>query len=149
MLSDIRYILWDLDGTLYRFEEDFIKACNLAAAKAAIHLGAPFEVDEAINFAWKSYAQTGQSIVNFLKQYGIKPADMHECYHGLIDEKIIRITEQVSERLNAATQDLELSNVIITHSSREWASPVLNHLGLDHVFPDDRIIAKEDYNFES
>lgn len=149
MLSNIRYILWDLDGTLYRFEEDFLVACNLAAARAAVHLGVPLRMDEAIEFAWKSHAQTGQSILHFLRDYDITPADMHECYHGFIDEKIINAAEQVSDRLMIMSEDMGLSHVIITHASRSWAHRVLKHLGLDHIFSDERIIAKEDYEFQS
>lgn len=149
MLSDIRYILWDLDGTLYRFEQDFLVACNLAAARAAIHLGVPLQMDEAIDFAWNSHARTGQSILHFLSDYGLDKQDMHDCYHGFIDETIINASEAVIDKLEMVINEHSISNLIITHASRSWAHRVLKHLGLDRFFEDSNIIAKEDYDFQS
>lgn len=144
-LSGIQAIIWDLDGTLYRFDEDFLVACNHAAAKAAIHLGVPLKLDEAVEFAWQSHAQTGQSILHFLRDYEIKVEQMHDVYHELIDEKLIKTAVQTKSLF----QSLKLPQIIITHASKDWAARVLAHLGLKEYFPDTHILGKEDYQFQS
>lgn len=44
-------IIWDLDGTLYRFDEVLKKAFRLAAARAARHNKVPHTLDEAVALA--------------------------------------------------------------------------------------------------
>lgn len=142
--DSIKGIIWDLDNTLYRFDDAFEHACNIASARAAIDLGAQLSMTEALVIAEGSFEQYGYSGHVFQQEYQISFEDYHFKFHDSIDEKIIEANEEMREALAAVT----LPHVILTNASRRWAQRVLKHLGLDPWFSDDRIIAQEDSDFQ-
>ena len=60
-LSHIRGVVWDLDGTLYRYDALFKDACQLAAARTAIDLGIDMSFEEAVALAMESERLYGNS----------------------------------------------------------------------------------------
>ena len=144
LLSDIRAIIWDLDGTLYRFDEAMTKACNIAAARTVQSLGISITYDEAVVMAARSEEEHGYSLHAFIHEHGIRYEDMHHPFHEFIDEKLIRRNDELVARMEC----LSIPQVIITNASRGWATRALTHLGMKHIFTDDRIIPMEDANFE-
>jgi len=140
----IKGIIWDLDNTLYRFDQAFINACNHAAAKTICTLIPDLSFDQALDQAEKSYQEHGFSGHSFVNHYGGNYQDYHFTFHETIDEKIL----QHNEEMNRLMADLNLPHAIITNASRHWAHRALNHLGLRDFFPDDHIIPLEDSAFE-
>jgi len=143
-LSHIRGIIWDLDGTLYRYDAVFILACNIAAAHTALDLGLQMNVDEAIAMAKRSYAETGSSFQCFM-QYGYKYEDFHLPYHKRVDATIILKNLEMKTALEA----LNIPMVILTNASRDWARKTLDHLDCGHIFGDANLLSLEDVDYHT
>lgn len=143
MSSGIRGIIWDLDGTLYRYNDLFIKACNIAAARAAQSLGVNITYEESVELAVRSEETYGYSLHGFIHEHGLSYARLHHPFHEFIDEKLI----QKNEDFVTALESLQLPQVLLTNASRGWANRVLTHLGMKHLFPDTHIIPMEDVDY--
>jgi pyrimidine 5'-nucleotidase len=143
-LSHIRGIIWDLDGTLYRYEAVFIEACNIAAARTAIDLGLKMELGEAIALATHSYREHGSSF-KFFAKHGIRYEDFHTPYHQAVDTTILAKNHEMKQAL----QSIPVPMIILTNASRDWAKRTLNHLELSDIFGDGRLLALEDVDFQS
>lgn len=143
-LSHIKGLIWDLDNTLYRFDQAFEKACNIAAARTVQQLMPSVSFEEAFAAAEESYIEHGYSGKTLIEQYGIAYSDYHYLYHDTIDETII----EKNEAILMALGDIDLPNILVTHASRRWAEKTLRHLSMDAYFPCDKIIALEDTDFQ-
>lgn len=143
-LSALRGVVWDLDNTLYRFNSLVIHAFDLAFARVAVESGAPLTVEEASALARQSYIEHGFGGRVFMDRYGMDRATLHHRYHGYVDEKVI---EGCDETRALFEKSDGLDHILLTHGSRSWADRVLQHIGLRDYFPDDRILALEDYGF--
>lgn len=142
-LPQIEGIIWDLDGTLYRFDEVFKEACNHAAAKSACAMRPEFAYDDAYARSVKSEIEHGFSLQWFHQETKLSFQDMHFVYHDSIDEKVIAANEEMSAGLRA----LSMPSVILTNASRGWVLRILAHLGINDLFPENRIVALEDAGF--
>jgi putative hydrolase of the HAD superfamily len=142
-IARIKGIIWDLDNTLYRFDDAFEQACRIGSARAALDLGVTMSMEEAMVVAEDAFITTGYSGAYFEREFSINRREYHFRYHEVIDEKVIEVNEEIKVLIGA----LNLPHVILTNASRPWAHRVLGHLGLDPWFPDDRIIAQEDTGF--
>lgn len=143
-LSHIRGIIWDLDGTLYRYEAVFIESCNIAAARTAIDLGLKMELGEAIALAARSYREHGSSF-KFFARHGIRYEDFHVPYHQAVDTTILAKNQE----MKIALELLPVPMIILTNASRDWAKRTLDHLEYDHIFGDGRLLALEDVEFQA
>lgn len=143
-LSHIRGIIWDLDGTLYRYDKIFIEACNLAAARTAIDLGLQMDLDTALALAGRSYLEHGSSF-KFFADHGIRYEDFHIPYHNTVDTTILAKNMEMKRAL----ESLAIPMVILTNASRDWARRTLDHLEYGHLFGDGKLLALEDADFQS
>ena len=142
-LIDVEAIIWDLDNTLYKIDNVLIDAFHLSYARAAIAAGADLKFGEAAKMARKSFEETGFSGQIFVEKYGIERADMHFEHHGYMDETVI----EKSLEMRSLFLQLSLEHALLTHSARNWAEKVLDHLTLREWFPKNRIFALEDCDF--
>jgi len=143
-LSGVEAVIWDLDGTLYRYSQLFITACNHTAARVALDLGLSMDFDEAVRIATESEKLYGSSFKLFA-DHGLHYRDFHHPYHDSVDAGII----EKNEEMKSALESLGLPMVILTNASRSWATRALDHLGYAHIFPPEKILALEDNNFEA
>ncbi len=143
--GQVEGIIWDLDNTLYRFTSAFRHHCNEAAAKLAVQIGLDMSEEEAFALAEKSESLYGYSIHYYVKDYGMSYRDVHGAYHDMIDVVHIDMIAGIRDHLLA----LDKPQVILTNASRGWAYRALTHAGLKDLFPDDKIIAVEDADFEA
>jgi len=137
-------MIWDLDNTLYRLDEALKTAFDHAFAKAVISAGVPLDMMEAVRMARASYEAYGYSGQVFIDQYGLDRAQLHYEYHDMVSERVIEASLETIGLMEA----LPHRHALVTHGSRDWAKRVLNHLQLSSFYPEDRIFALEDYNFE-
>lgn len=142
-LKNLRGIIWDLDNTLYRFEDDFEQACHIAAARAALKGGVAMTYEEAHAISLQSYDRYGHSYRLFIEQHGLTMTQLHYDFHTFIDEKLINRSLELAALFSASRH----GHVLVTHASAEWAARALSHIGLKKYFPDDRIIAAEAVDF--
>lgn len=146
-LKQTEGIIWDLDNTLYRFEGDFEHLCHVAAAKAALNAGVDMTHEEAFEICLESYDLHGNSSHLFVEKYRLDKQQMHYDFHRFIniDEKLIKKSVELIELF----AKINLTHVLVTHASGEWAHRALTHLGLKEFFPDNKIIPLESTNFKN
>lgn len=141
--SHIDGIVWDLDGTLYRYDQIFIEACNMAAARTVIDLGLDMPFEQALSIARESERQSGSSFSLFA-QYGLRYEDFHHPYHAAVDTTVIAKNLEMKDALAA----LNMPMVILTNASRHWARKTIDHIELGELFPDAKLLALEDADYE-
>ena len=144
-LSHIEAVIWDLDGTLYRYDHIFIEACNHASAKTALSMGVALPMDDAIALARLSFEETGSSSFYFCRDHGINYQEFHEPYHANVDTSIVAKNAEMV----AALETLSLPMVILTNASRIWVKRILTHTGMDQLFANENIIALEDVGYKA
>lgn len=142
-LKDVQGIIWDLDGTLYRFTEVFKTACNHAAARAAIAMRPHYDYAYAYEQSVLSEQQHGFSLYWFHHETGLQFEEMHFVYHDALDEKVI----EANEEMGAALRCLTLPSVILTNASRGWVTKIMTHLQMGDIFGDRDVICLEDAQF--
>lgn len=143
-LPRVRGIVWDLDNTLYRLNEALTRSFNLAIARAVIEAGVKLDLETAVAMAHKSFEDHAYSGRVFIQEYGVDREALHYKAHGLIDETVIEASLETIRFF----EKLPLEHMLITHGAKSWARKVLHHLGLERWFPEERMLAYEDYNFE-
>lgn len=143
-LSHICGVIWDLDGTLYRYNDYFIEACNIAAAQTVVELGLDISLDDALDMARQSQVLHGHSF----KLFGERGV-VYEDYHHLFHQKIDHMVVVKNEELKSYLQKISLPMTILTNASRDWALRTLSHLDMRTVFQDEHIFALEDVGFKA
>jgi putative hydrolase of the HAD superfamily len=142
-MKDIHGIIWDLDGTLYPFTPEFIRSCNLAAAKAAQILGANITYEQAVDLAVRSEDEHGYSLHGFIHEHRLSYESLHHPFHEHIDDMLISPCVDTAQML----RKISIPQVIATNASRTWANRVLNRLNIADIFAPHHIIAMEDVNY--
>lgn len=139
VLSHIRGIIWDLDGTLYRYNQDFKNLCQEATARTVLEMGADVPYEEALALATESERLYGSSFKLFAER-GFDYKDFHHAYHDKVDAALL----EKNQALKAGLEALDLPMVILTNASRPWALRIVDHLEIDHIFGDGMILCLED-----
>lgn len=142
---DIRGILWDLDNTLYRCTQEIHDTFNTAIARAALQLGVNLPFDQACAVAHESFLKTRYSGAVFVENYNISPHDLHSMSVDFLDHTLVSRCNDTVDMFGKHGHP----HALITHAARPWAQRILDRLGLRGWFPEDRIFAFENYNFES
>ena len=143
--SSLRGMLWDLDNTLYRFNQPLEKEFNRAIAHAALEWGVDLTLEEAMELAEKSWMTHRYSAFEFMLRYNIPQADLHHLTDKHLRHDLIEKSEQTRSLFSRGSQ----KHALITPSARPWALKILKQLELDPWFPDPQVFAYEDYAFES
>jgi putative hydrolase of the HAD superfamily len=144
-MPPIQGILWDLDNTLYYLDEALETAFNIAVARAAIEHGIDISLDDAISISQESFRTHRYSGYEFMTRYNIPQRDIHFMTDRHLDHSLVQKCEETC-RLFACHA---LDHALITHSARPWALGIIERLGLKPWFPDHRVFAFENYDFES
>lgn len=143
-LKNIKGLIWDMDGTLYRYDEIFKTACNHAAAKTACQVKSHYTYEYALEQCIQSEKDYGFSLYWFHQETKMTYDALHFVYHDSIDEKVI----ERNERMGAVLRVLSQPSILLTNASRGWASRVMTHLDMGDIFYDDKILALEDFDFQ-
>lgn len=148
-MTGIDGLIFDLDHTLYSLaaarEEMFVRASIEAALELAQEMGDPLTRAEA------------EAILQNAKEW--QRADMQKLIHerGYSEERLFDIFNRhafgnvkpamekgMDPELAATLAPWKGKAVIITHASRYWAEQAVELLGLQDIFPPERIIALND-----
>lgn len=137
-------IVFDLDGTLYRDDGPEMEAAyERAGVAAALAAGAALSAEEALLVARESFAVHGFYARGFVP-HGVGEEDFHFRFHAALETRAIGIVEGLHDAIAACGTD---RHVILTHSSRHWASRAVAHLLLGDRFPPERVVVLEDCGF--
>ncbi len=143
-LSHIRGVIWDLDGTLYRYNHYFKEACNIACAKTVLELGLDMTYDDALILARQSEQEHGNSFKHFAA-YGLKYEDYHHPFHEKIDHLVLEKNTELKNTLAQISRPM----TVLTNASRDWALRTLGHLDMHEIFADKNVLALEDVSFKA
>ena len=139
----MKYI-FDLDNSLYPDPKNKYARYEIAAAKAALNCGVPIQEEQARVLAAQSYQDHGSELTVFINDYGIDPALITEVYHEeafKIFEEEIGTSDELRDAFNAIAPG---DKVILTHSTTQWALPVIKRLGIDANIDPNNILALDD-----
>lgn len=143
-LSEIRGVIWDMDGTLYKFREEFVIACNRAAAQTLLEMGLQKTEAEAYEIATRSYHAHGHSF-HLFEAMGFKYADYHDPFHARVATDSIIVIDGLKEAIEAIPKNM----VVLTNASKSWQKKILPQIGLAHLFDDHAVHCLEDFNFNA
>ena len=148
-----RFVIFDLDNTLYKEPPALSRACEEAMARAAADLIPGLSFEEALVKARESNDATG-SVFSFFPTYfseqraggAYDHAVIHETYHNYVDHLILPVCENTKEAFAKIDKD-QVALGLLTHGSRGWTNRVLTHLGLDEYFLPGLRVPIEDVDF--
>ncbi len=143
MLSTPKAIIWDLDNTLYKFNNALKHHCNIAAARAVIDCGLDLEFDAALQIATQSERTYNYSLHEFILNHGFEYKDLHHPFHDYIDESLILPIDGLAQNL----RQFNAPQSILTNASQSWTMRVLKILGMNDIFDLDLIFCMENFNF--
>jgi len=144
IFSGIKGIIWDLDNTLYKIDDVLAHAFDLSVARAAIADGLAMPIEQATTIATKSFKEYGYNGHIFVNEHDADHDHLHFEAQHYLDETIIEKSRKVKELFS----EINLPNILVTHSPLSWAERVLEHLELKEFFPDDYIFPFERYDFK-
>ena len=134
-----RGIIWDLDGTLYRYSAGADDHFSRAVAQGAVDGGVPGTVEE-IAAEWLAIRSEYTLVEKWQAEFSFDFPAFHAHFHELCDERIV-VGE--SEGVAEAMRGMPLPQVILTHGCLPWARRVLDFIGVGALFPDERVIDLE------
>lgn len=142
--------IFDLDNTLYRDPDAKLPLYELAAKLAAVEIstlsGAGHDEATLFEVIERSLKEHKSELALLVSELGMDRTELFRAYHRCGVDVFARNNGfEPHAALIDTLKNHDMKNmVIVTHASREWAEYVIAHLGLEEIFPKDRIIALDD-----
>jgi len=138
----LRFLLCDLDNTLYRPDSGLMPAVGQRMVRYIIeHVN--LSPDDARQLKLQYYHQYGTTMRGLILHHGIDAED----YLAFVHDVPLGCYLQPNPGLDAMLSSLPLRKVVFTNADREHASRVLDILGVHRHF--ERIIDVRDFGFNS
>lgn len=137
-MNQHRVILWDLENTLYPYSSAFGPAVQLAMVKTINDLRLGLTPAQAWAMAQPTYPL--QTIVKLEKITCQSRHDLFLRFHDNLSADFISPDSLLAHELVRC----RAKHVLITHSSRKFATRALAQLGVSHCFPEHLRITAED-----
>lgn len=131
--KNIKAIIWDLDGTLYQFNDVHTYECNAGAAKAAIAMGAGIEFDEACALAQEGFLKYHNGFQIFQEKFGLDAHEFQQRHMSAVDIHAVHLCELLPVLLPTIKG---VTHAVFTHGSKMWAGRILAKVGIRDVFND-------------
>jgi putative hydrolase of the HAD superfamily len=129
---------------LYPLYPDGVDIMCQAGAMAAVEdCGLPVTVAEARAMINRALAESQLDWMVYLLEYGSTSDQLHAAYHKRLDHTLIQPYPSLSKYFMALGD--QAAHVMLTHSAHEWAVRTIEHIQLRPWFPDERILAWEQY----
>ncbi len=125
----LKYI-FDLDHCLYQDASDKAERYAIAAAKAAIEMGAPLEFEAARLMAAGSFRAHRSELVVFERDFGLDHRQFVKRYHHHALAEFTGTFTSVPRVRDAFNVIAAADKLVLTHSTSEWAGAVLAELGM-------------------
>lgn len=137
-MKHIRAIIWDLDKTLYPFDEAFGIASQRALVKMITELKPELTLAQATAYAEPTYPM--KTIAKLQRAFDLKAAEMFDRYYTHLDAGFLRPSPDFLREMSAAS----VSFGILSHCNRDWADRALERLGLSSFIPPHHRVTNED-----
>lgn len=147
--SPVSGLLFDLDHCLYENPTCMISEWNLAFFRAAQELGSRLTMQECEELNQEASKYHGNSYDLFYERHGIARNRLLHAVGRHMREGMIRPCIRTAAGL--ARWAAYIPMAIVTSGGKDWASRVLSHIGLEVIFPDEKIVGLEtsEYNQKS
>lgn len=143
--QNIKGIIWDLDGTIYENTPAMQDAWLQGFYQTAHHYGLGLTREEADQKTWDGFRRYGHAVRAYSIEHGIDENEFCERLLSFVDVTLVPQCQETRAHFN---HHKEKTMAILTSAHKKWAHPVLRHIGLDHLFPEDRVVAYDDTSGE-
>ncbi len=141
MIFGKKYLIWDLDDTLYLRTPEWGDLLDYTMAQALVEdLKLPMDVNEAAAKVKESYSIYRNGGEIFYRDYGVNPADLFYAYHKRKPVEKITAYPNLLEKI----EKVPAEQYIFTASDRYASEKILKHIGLYDFFKD-RFYSVEDF----
>jgi len=139
--SDVKAIIFDLDGTLYSYKDGAYEHYNTTAAKILLeHSKAGSKVIESIEagliLAKKSYKEPGYAITYIAQAMGMTDDELQIVWHKALNPSDICTLHENADQINDLISEISEKTTlgILSHSPADMIKRVLSFLDLRDVF---------------
>lgn len=140
--GQIKYVLFDLDGTLYESSAGIeAQLRDAMVAQAARFLG--LKLDEARVLLRTYRMQYKASVLGLEEHHGVNPEEFYEAVYDSLDASAMQMRPGSVEALKDLAGHIPIG--VFTNSNRSFTHRTISYLGLDEVF--ERIVTVEDHGF--
>lgn len=141
MVYGRKFLIWDLDDTLYLRTPEWADMLDTVMAEALVwDLKVPMSVEEAKQKVTESYTVYRNGGEIFYRDYGVNPADLFYAYHKRKPVEKITAYDNLLEKI----EKVPAEQYIFTASDRYASEKILKHIGLYDFFKD-RFYSVEDF----
>lgn len=138
----VKYVLFDLDGTLYESSAGVeAQLRNAMVAQASIALGVAF--DDARVLLRRYRGAYKASVLGLQEHHGIDPVMFYERVYDSLDTSAMKVRPGCKDALSDLAKFVKLG--VFTNSNRTFTERTLSFLGLSGIF--DRLVTVEDHGF--
>lgn len=145
MREKIKTIIWDLDNTLYKFNDNQVRLWHEGVVAYMQSIGVDITLEEGVEIAHQGWLDHRDSNHYFIKKHDLSKEETHVGMFAHVDKDMITPCHETPDLMQGMRDH---HHVILTYATRDWAHRVLKHTGLDDFFHPDFILGAEDYNFE-
>lgn len=150
-LKHVAGSVWDMDGCVYPYPDNYGHHCNETAAIALFHImgeALPDDFSEFTQQAKQSFLDTGNPIKHFSEKYKIDFQHFDGIYHQLLKVEEIIPEFEFSGVLRHVVGNGHRTH-LATHSHEFFTSRALEVLGLSQIFQmNSNVITPTQYAFE-
>ncbi len=140
--GQVKYVLFDLDGTLYESRAGIEAQLRGAmVAQAAIALGVSQDESRALLRKYRGLYKA--SVLGLREHHGIDPVTFYEDVYGSLDVSKMEQRPGCQDALTELTKHVRTG--VFTNSNRTFTAQTLDFLGLSGTF--DRVVTVEDNDF--
>ena len=148
-MNNKTYLILDFDECLFEHPDNLDQQFCKAYAETAIEMGCPLDLEEAKRKAIQSFQERDLSHYIFA-DYGLDIEELYLRVHPHLFQKyVMRYEDEIRARnLRPYFDNENFECAVLTHGTTQWASDILNLLGMSDLFPDERIIGLEKAKFQ-
>lgn len=140
--NPIKHIIWDMDGTLFSYDDQCVEAIINALADVMPDFVPVLDRETALAIARQSHQENRNCFTGFIRQYGLDfNALVRASYEAVNLDAMLNKNPVQRAKIMALSTEFGLNHAILTRSSQIWAKRVINHLDLQHIFNENNIIA--------
>ena len=141
---NIEVVIWDLDGTLYPWDEAFWREDFKAVAKSIEDLGV-LTFEEAYNEAKRSFDIYNLTFEVFIEKYGIPFNDL-ELRH-IVNFDASKLTK-LPELYEFFEKSDSKHHYIVSDAPKKWVFKILSTLGYNNFFTTSHVLSKENLRYK-
>jgi len=139
-IKDIKAIVWDLEQTLYPYDEAFQKESRKALARTILELGIEMTGQEAFDYAEAAYPM--RTIKRLVNDFDVDFEEGFYTYYNNLDPLFLNPSQSFTQGLNNS----KVAHGLLTNANRNWTDKALYALGLEAVFDVKNIVSIDDMN---